>query len=69
MTEKKYIGTFSTCCGARPKSNGDSDTQDLGICPDCLDMCDYEDVYEEIETNNEKTNSNTDSNVMHQRSD
>ena len=49
MTEKKYIGTFSTCCGAKPKSNGDSDTEDLGVCPDCKDMCDYEDVYEDEE--------------------
>ena len=80
MTEKKYEGTFSTCCGAKAKSNGDSDTKDLGVCPECLDQCDYEDQYEEDEINegttnatnyhsNEKTNSNTDSNVMQQRSD
>ncbi len=31
----------SECCGAPALSNGDSDTGDLGICPDCGEHCDY----------------------------
>ena len=31
----------SDCCGAEPYSNGDSDTADIGICPDCGDHCEY----------------------------
>ena len=42
----------SSCCGAAPVSNGDCDTEDIGICPECHDFCDYveeedeEDMYE-----------------------
>ena len=45
----------SNCCGAEPVSNGDTDTEDFGICPECLEHCIYE---EEIktETNENKTN-------------
>lgn len=31
----------SDCCGAPPKSNGDSDTEDIGICPECGEHCTY----------------------------
>ena len=32
----------SDCCGAAPRSNGDCDTSDFGICPDCHDHCEYD---------------------------
>lgn len=35
-------GYVSSCCGVRPRSNGDCDTMDYGICPECGDHCDYE---------------------------
>jgi len=36
-------GTFnvSDCCGAEPKSNGDCDTSDIGICSECGEYCSY----------------------------
>ena len=32
---------ISDCCGAEPYSNGDSSTEDFGICPDCKEHCEY----------------------------
>lgn len=32
----------SSCCGAAPVSNGDSDTSDYGICSECGEHCDYD---------------------------
>lgn len=32
----------SDCCGAPPKGNGDCDTEDIGICSQCGDHCEYE---------------------------
>jgi hypothetical protein len=32
----------SDCCGAPPRSNGDCDTMDFGICPECGEHCEYE---------------------------
>lgn len=32
---------ITDCCGADIVSNGDSDTSDLGICPECGDHCEY----------------------------
>ena len=32
----------SDCCGAAPRGNGDCDTADFGICPDCHDHCEYD---------------------------
>ena len=32
---------ISDCCGAPPKSNGDNDTMDSGICPACGEHCEY----------------------------
>lgn len=37
----------SSCCGARPRSNGDCDSSDLGICPECREHCEYEDEEDE----------------------
>lgn len=34
--------SLSSCCGAEPRSNGDMDTKDIGICPECGDHCDYD---------------------------
>ena len=31
----------SNCCGAVPRSNGDCDSMDLGICPECKEHCEY----------------------------
>lgn len=31
----------SDCCGAPAYSNGDSSTEDFGICPDCREHCEY----------------------------
>ena len=40
----------SDCCGAYPVSNGDNDTIDIGICPDCGDHCEYVEEDEDSET-------------------
>jgi len=45
--EDRYV---SNCCGAYPLSNGDCDTMDCGICPDCGEHCDY---IKESESENE----------------
>jgi hypothetical protein len=31
----------SDCCGASPLSDGDCDSTDLGICPDCHEFCEF----------------------------
>lgn len=31
----------SDCCGARALGNGDCDSEDMGICPNCLEHCSY----------------------------
>ncbi len=31
----------SDCCGAEARGNGDSDSSDIGICPDCGEYCEY----------------------------
>lgn len=31
------------CCGVAAYSNGDSDTEEIGICPGCLEHCEYVD--------------------------
>ena len=41
---------FSTCCGA------ETDMTEMGICPECLEHCDWEDEDEleaDIETENQ----------------
>ena len=45
---------ISDCCGACSVSNGDSETSDIGICPECGDHCTYveendEDYYSEFQ--------------------
>lgn len=37
----------SDCCGVPPRGNGDSDTSDIGICPECGDHCEYVDMSED----------------------
>jgi hypothetical protein len=36
--EPEYV---SECCGVSPRGNGDSDSSDIGICPECQDHCSY----------------------------
>ena len=31
----------SDCCGAEPIGNGDIDSADIGICPECKEHCEY----------------------------
>jgi len=40
MKDEKYP-YVSECCGASPRSNGDSDTSDYGLCSECNDHCTY----------------------------
>jgi len=47
---------ISNCCGAPPKGNGDSDSSDIGICPECGNHCDYEDMPEELDDVISKSN-------------
>ena len=54
---------ISDCCGAEAYSNGDSSTEDYGICPDCKEHCEYIKVCDECCEENciceiEKINSN-----------
>ena len=37
----------SDCCGVPPRGNGDCDTSDIGICPECGDHCEYVDMTED----------------------
>lgn len=32
----------SNCCGASNRSNGDTDFEDHGICPECKEHCEFE---------------------------
>jgi hypothetical protein len=41
---------ISTCCGA------ETDMTEIGICPDCLEHCDWEDEEEEIQKDIETEN-------------
>lgn len=43
--EPKETQCVSECCGALPSSNGDADTKDAGICPECGEHCEYIDVH------------------------
>ncbi len=40
--------SYSTCCGAH------TTMPEIGICPDCLEHCDWEDEEEEEETPQEE---------------
>jgi transcription initiation factor IIE alpha subunit len=44
LSEMEYV---SDCCAVPPRSNGDSDTSDIGICPECGDHCEYVDMSED----------------------
>lgn len=33
--------TYTSCCGVQSVSDGDGDTSDYGVCPDCGDQCSY----------------------------
>ena len=37
----------SDCCGAYPRGNGDCDSEDIGICPECHDHCNFEEEDDE----------------------
>jgi hypothetical protein len=39
---------YSTCCGA------ETDMEEIGICPECLEHCDFEEAEEEEPTEEEK---------------
>jgi hypothetical protein len=41
------MSLVSDCCGASPRGNGDNDTVDIGICPDCGEYCEYIEEEEE----------------------
>jgi hypothetical protein len=40
MKDEKYP-YVSECCGAKPKSVGDADTSDFGICSECKQRTAY----------------------------
>jgi hypothetical protein len=41
---------FSTCCGA------ETDMEEIGICPECLEHCDFEEDEEELEADRQTEN-------------
>jgi hypothetical protein len=41
LQPKSEIIKVSNCCGAMAVSNGDTSTEDYGICPDCKEHCEY----------------------------
>lgn len=45
---------YSDCCGAEDTTiNGDSSFSDFGLCPDCLEHCEFVEEYEEELFNSE----------------
>jgi transcription initiation factor IIE alpha subunit len=44
LQEMDYV---SDCCGVPPRGNGDCDTSDIGICPECGEHCEYVDMSED----------------------
>jgi len=48
-TKHTYMDFVSDCCGVPPKGNGDCDTSDFGICPECGEHCEYVDYSDEDE--------------------
>lgn len=44
----------SDCCGVPAYSNGDSDTEDYGICPQCNEHCEYVDDEEPAESHSDQ---------------
>ena len=45
---------YSTCCGAY------TDMEEIGICPDCLEHCDFEDEDEDEVEEDTKANDQVD---------
>ena len=45
---------YSTCCGAY------TDMEEIGICPDCLEHCDFEDEEEDEIEEDTKANDQVD---------
>lgn len=41
VDKEDWVRYVSNCCGAYPKSNGDNDSRDYGICSDCGEHCEY----------------------------
>jgi hypothetical protein len=41
---------FSTCCGA------ETDMEEVGICPECLEHCDFEEDEDELEQDRQTEN-------------
>ena len=41
---------YSTCCGA------ETDMEEIGICPECLEHCDFEEDEEELEQDRQTEN-------------
>ena len=35
------MSKVTDCCGVPPRSNGDNDTEDMGVCPRCHEYCEY----------------------------
>ena len=38
----------SDCCGASPISNGDMSFEDIGICSECREHCEYVEEEDEL---------------------
>ena len=38
---------ISNCCGAENTGNGDVDFAEFGICPDCKEHCEFEELGED----------------------
>lgn len=43
---------YSTCCGA------ETDMTEIGICPECLEHCDFEDEDEDVDAYHEQSKIN-----------
>ena len=41
---------YSTCCGA------ETDMEEIGICPECMEHCDFEEDEEELEQDKQTEN-------------
>jgi len=54
---------YSTCCGAH------TNFIEIGICPDCLEHCDWEDETEDEPSDNQiNNNHNTEGGISFERS-
>jgi len=46
LNYKAMSKLVSDCCGASPRSNGDNDSVDYGICSECGEHCEFVDADE-----------------------